>query len=202
MQAKKEKRKLRPPRTRRKKSNGKGYRVCKVIRKDGDGNIIGVIPAGEVSTRKAIIAEQTGEKRQKQQDWVLHQLRTKPTFHELKFYKKLIPALEQFNIKPIFQHAIHAVHPDKLFFVIDIYIPKAKIAVEIDGRHHLTGKQYQIDKLRDKILYAIGIKTIRIQNSEIFKDIKTCINAVTGVVKVRLSGVSLTIKTAQSVGIT
>lgn len=188
---------------RKKKHKGNGHYVSKVIRKDGDGNIIGVIPAGKVSSRKDIIAEQVGEKRQAQQEWVVRQLRTKPTFYEVQMYKKLKADLvKQFNIKPIFQHAIHAVHPDKLFFVLDIYIPKAKIAVEIDGRHHNTGKQYHIDKLRDKILQAIGIKTVRFQNSEVYSDIKSCINTITGLVKVRLSGVSLTIKTAQSAGIT
>lgn len=184
---------------RKKKHKGSGYYVSKVIRKDGDGNIIGVIPAGKQSSRKDIITDQVGEKRQEQRKWVLKQLRTKPTYYEIQLFKKLKPLLmSQFNIKPIFQHAIDAVHPDRLFFVLDIYIPKAKIAVEIDGRHHNVGKQYHIDKLRDKILYAIGIKTIRFQNSEVFKDIKTCINAVTGLVKVRLGGESLIIKTAQS----
>lgn len=50
-------------------------------------------------------------------------------------------------------------------YFLDYYLPKEKIAVEIDGGYHKDRKNE--DKQRDSDFYSIGIRTIRIKASDV-----------------------------------
>lgn len=50
-------------------------------------------------------------------------------------------------------------------YFLDYYLPKEKIAVEIDGGYHKDRKRE--DKLRDSDFSSIGIRTIRIKASDV-----------------------------------
>ncbi len=52
-------------------------------------------------------------------------------------------------------------------YFLDFYLPKSRIAIEIDGSIHHAQKEY--DKFRDGEFVSIGIKTIRIHNSQAYK---------------------------------
>ena len=52
-------------------------------------------------------------------------------------------------------------------YFLDYYLPKYKIAIEIDGSFHKIRKTE--DKERDKLFWGIGIKTIRIPAKEVLK---------------------------------
>ena len=51
-------------------------------------------------------------------------------------------------------------------FFADIYIPKKRVVVEVDGGYHKTKEQTAKDKKRDKLFNSIKIKTFRINNKE------------------------------------
>lgn len=54
------------------------------------------------------------------------------------------------------------------FFIVDFYIPKYKLVIEIDGKQHKENKEY--DKYRTEKLKSVGVrKVLRFTN----KDIKT-----------------------------
>lgn len=56
---------------------------------------------------------------------------------------------------------------DFQFYILDFYLPKYKLCIELDGSHHYTDeKQIQHDELRTMRLFNKGIKTIRIPNKE------------------------------------
>jgi len=55
------------------------------------------------------------------------------------------------------------------FYILDFYLPKKKICLEIDGYFHFTEKGRKKDLRRDKELINEGIRTVRICNS-MFKD--------------------------------
>ena len=52
-------------------------------------------------------------------------------------------------------------------YFLDYYLPKYKIAIEIDGKVHKIRKEE--DNERDKLFSSIGIRTIRIPAKEVMK---------------------------------
>ena len=52
-------------------------------------------------------------------------------------------------------------------YIIDFYIPQAKIAIEIDGVQHTTEDNFKADAERDNALASWGIKVLRYYNFEI-----------------------------------
>lgn len=50
-------------------------------------------------------------------------------------------------------------------FIVDFYVPQAKLVIEADGPHHL--KQIAYDRQRDIILIKNGIVTIRFTSQQI-----------------------------------
>lgn len=52
-------------------------------------------------------------------------------------------------------------------FIVDFYIPKLKLVIEIDGEIHNNQKEY--DKERTILLNKYNLKLIRIKNKDIFE---------------------------------
>ncbi|MBQ7087051.1 MAG: DUF559 domain-containing protein [Clostridia bacterium] len=52
-------------------------------------------------------------------------------------------------------------------YIIDFYIPQAKIAIEIDGVQHTADEHFKADAERDHVLAEWGIKVLRYYNFEI-----------------------------------
>lgn len=53
------------------------------------------------------------------------------------------------------------------FYILDFYLPKYKVCIEVDGSHHYTDeKQVKHDELRTMRLYNKGITVIRIPNKQ------------------------------------
>lgn len=50
-------------------------------------------------------------------------------------------------------------------YVLDFYCPLKKLAIEIDGSHHIENKEYDFE--RSSYLSMFGIKVIRFWNNEI-----------------------------------
>ncbi|HWJ40337.1 MAG TPA: DUF559 domain-containing protein [Candidatus Limnocylindrales bacterium] len=54
-------------------------------------------------------------------------------------------------------------------YVADFYCASAKLAIEIDGDSHLNRIEH--DAQRDRALLEMGIRTLRISNSEVDRDL-------------------------------
>ena len=52
-------------------------------------------------------------------------------------------------------------------FILDFFIPSAKIAIELDGSQHYEPETRKADKERTEELLKVGIKVIRYPNAEI-----------------------------------
>ena len=63
-------------------------------------------------------------------------------------------------------------------YIVDFYCPKHKLAIELDGNYHFEENQMLRDEERDKFLSEIGIKVIRIENENVFKNIDMVINYI------------------------
>ena len=69
------------------------------------------------------------------------------------FLKKLpIPVKRQKNIEN---------------YILDFYIPSAKLAIEIDGRQHKLAENREDDRIRDEFLNSLGITVVRYANDDI-----------------------------------
>lgn len=83
------------------------------------------------------------------------------TKYEWKVYKALPEWLRRNATRQrAFQHLGHT-------YFFDIYIPCAKVAIEVDGGYHITRKGK--DQLRDLIASLYGIKTFRITNEDVMR---------------------------------
>ena len=54
-------------------------------------------------------------------------------------------------------------------YIVDFFIPSAKIVIELDGSQHFECDAKQLDSLRDMELSTYGIKVLRYTNLDIRK---------------------------------
>ena len=59
-------------------------------------------------------------------------------------------------------------------YILDFYIPKAKIAIEVDGSQHTEKSHATADEKRDADLKKLGITVLRYRNA----DVNSCFFAV------------------------
>jgi len=64
----------------------------------------------------------------------------------------------------------------KNFFIADFYCAEKQFIIELDGRVHDFQKEY--DANRDAVLAQLGLKTIRITNDELEKDLKSVLEKI------------------------
>ena len=55
-------------------------------------------------------------------------------------------------------------------YILDFFIPRVNIAIEIDGSQHRTAEGITYDNQRDAYLNSLGLKVLRISNDEIRND--------------------------------
>ncbi len=63
-------------------------------------------------------------------------------------------------------------------YIADFYCWEKQFVVEVDGGYHQTKKQEEYDIMRGYHFSNIGIKTIRIPNELIFKDINQALDII------------------------
>ena len=69
-------------------------------------------------------------------------------------------------------------------YIVDFYIPKKQLVIEIDGIQHLTSENKEKDHARDKFLEEQGLRVLRLSNESIR-------NNFTAVCQVILSHINL-----------
>jgi len=55
-------------------------------------------------------------------------------------------------------------------YIVDFYIAKKKVVIELDGSQHSEGEQWKSDQKRDAELEKLGITVLRYRNSKIEKE--------------------------------
>ncbi len=56
----------------------------------------------------------------------------------------------------------------------------AKLAIEVDGSHHLVGEMIEYDSIRDEYLSSLGLRVLRFTNTDVLKRIKRVIERIEG----------------------
>ncbi len=55
-------------------------------------------------------------------------------------------------------------------FIVDFYCPSEKLIVEVDGDIHEVDSVRKKDALRQKHLENLGLKVVRVQNDDVFRN--------------------------------
>ena len=100
------------------------------------------------------------------------QLRKNQTPSELLLWQKLRSRnFSGFKFRR--QHPViyQSIQGRRSFFIPDFYCSEAKLVIEVDGKIHDFQKDY--DENRDRILEELGLRTIRIKNEDLKRDLET-----------------------------
>jgi very-short-patch-repair endonuclease len=68
-------------------------------------------------------------------------------------------------------------------YAVDFYIPKLKLAIEVDGATHSTEDEMQHDTVRQGEIEALGIQFIRCTNLEVYHDMNHLLERIKEAVK-------------------
>ncbi len=68
-------------------------------------------------------------------------------------------------------------HPHK-GYILDFYCPELKLAIELDGSHHLEDEQRRHDEHRTQVLESDGITVLRFWNNEVLNQTETVLGVI------------------------
>ena len=58
------------------------------------------------------------------------------------------------------------------YYIADFYSPSIKLVIELDGSGHFTPEGLEYDKIREKFMKSLGIKTLRFNNNDVLTNIE------------------------------
>lgn len=68
-------------------------------------------------------------------------------------------------------------------YVVDFYCPRAKLAIEIDGKSHSGAEAAEYDKERKEFIESAGVRIIRFTDEQVLKDLNGVVFAILRVVE-------------------
>jgi len=71
-------------------------------------------------------------------------------------------------------------------YIVDFYIPSARLVIELDGDSHYIDGGQEYDKQRDSVLESYGLKVLRFTNKEVY----TNINEVSDMIRINIYKIS------------
>jgi very-short-patch-repair endonuclease len=63
-------------------------------------------------------------------------------------------------------------------YIVDFFCPRVKLAIEIDGSHHLVGETVEYDRIRDDYLSSLGLRVLRFSNSDVMKNVEAVVERI------------------------
>ena len=63
-------------------------------------------------------------------------------------------------------------------YIVDFYCPKAKLIIEVDGSQHYNEEGNRRDKAREDYLQELGMKILRIPDTEVFKNLEGVVEKI------------------------
>jgi very-short-patch-repair endonuclease len=68
-------------------------------------------------------------------------------------------------------------------YVLDFYIPRLKLAIEVDGATHITDEEQEYDWHRQREIENLGIRFLRFTNPEVHGDMSNTLQMIKDKVK-------------------
>ena len=138
--------------------------VGDVTIRDSEGNVKKIISKATLRT-----AQKYAKQRTKHEVWLYNYL--------CRYRKKLGITLIQQGIY----------HNDTTFYLSDIYIPKARLVIEVDGQSHQSKEQQARDRQKDKFYNDKGIRVVRVSNDDVQSNKYVVANKLTNIIRSQLS---------------
>ena len=63
-------------------------------------------------------------------------------------------------------------------YIVDLFCPRAKLVIEVDGNHHLVGGSIEYDRVRDDYLSSFGLRVLRFTNTDVLKHIESVVESI------------------------
>jgi very-short-patch-repair endonuclease len=72
-------------------------------------------------------------------------------------------------------------------YIVDFYAPRAGLVVEVDGSQHKNDDGRKKDEIRDAFLENLGLKVLRFNSREVFKETDAVLEVIYKVIGERLN---------------
>ena len=69
---------------------------------------------------------------------------------------------------PVMVHRQKVIGP----YIVDFYIVKAKLVIELDGSQHYEEAGLEADKIRDAYMQSLGLQVLRYANSDVNRNFR------------------------------
>ena len=106
-------------------------------------------------------------------------LRSNPTQAELQLWQRLrrkqIHGVQAYRQRPVGA------------YIVDFYIPRAKLVIEVDGSQHHTSEGRTADKQRETALGALGLKVLRFDNRQVLLETDAVMQVIADEIARRLN---------------
>jgi very-short-patch-repair endonuclease len=74
-------------------------------------------------------------------------------------------------------------------YIVDFYVPKARLVVEVDGSQHSESEHAEAekDRKRDAYMNTVGIQVLRFRNIDVLKETDAVVDIIARTISDRLS---------------
>jgi len=63
-------------------------------------------------------------------------------------------------------------------YIVNFYVPRAKLVIELDGGQHLDDDNQEKDRIRNGYMDRIGLKVLRFSNKDVFNNIEGVLEVI------------------------
>ena len=63
-------------------------------------------------------------------------------------------------------------------YIVDFFCPRAKLAIEVDGSHHLVGEMIEYDRIKDEYLSSLGLRVLRFTNTDVLTHFEGVVESI------------------------
>ena len=101
------------------------------------------------------------------------------TRHQLALFNALSPNCSEFTLEfPIKTAGANVKDSIPNCYKVDIACPKYRLAIEIDGKSHMTLHGKKSDALKVNVLHQLGWRVLRFTNQQVDEDLNSCVQTV------------------------
>ena len=72
-------------------------------------------------------------------------------------------------------------------YIVDFFIPKANLVVEVDGSQHLVSENAEKDRGRDAYMNSFGLQVLRFNNAEVLNETDAVVDVIARAAQERLN---------------
>ncbi|MEN8781788.1 MAG: endonuclease domain-containing protein [Desulfobacterales bacterium] len=72
-------------------------------------------------------------------------------------------------------------------YIVDFFIPKAKLVIEVDGSQHSANENAEKDRKRDDYMKAVGLQILRFKSNAVLKETDAVVDVIARAVRDRLN---------------